>query len=1037
MSVLQLENEFICPSAPFRSKPFWAWNDKLEKTELLRQIRFFEAMGFGGFFMHSRVGLKTAYLSREWFDLVKACVEEARNGGSEAWLYDEDRWPSGAAGGLVTQDPKYRSKLLILTRHALPERFLWPDGDKTFYIYGATFEDDKITWYKKLDQAADVTILPQGAEILEFTLETHFESPWFNNTTYLDTMSREAVEKFIEVTHEAYKREVGEEFSKTIPGIFTDEPNRGPIFRKLWGRRQGIPWTFELPEKFQELFGYDILLHIPEIVYSLTDKPYCQARYHYHCTTTRLFAENYSKQIGEWCEKNNLLFTGHVLEEQPMSNTVSVLGSAMQFYPYMQAPGIDMLTQYRMEYITAKQCVSVAHQTGRKWVLSELYGCTGWETTFETYKHSGDWQAAMGITLRCPHLSMYSMAGEAKRDYPASIDFHSPWWQQYKFVEDYFARLNVLLSEGEPICDLAVIHPVESFYMLFDPDWQINARIKQMNGQYEELVKGLLSRHLDFHFADEHLMVELDGKVGSDETGPYLQIGQMKYRALLVPPLITMRKTTLELLKQFSEAGGKVIFAGETAELVDGVSSDEVKTFAQGKTVAMDYNAISAALNEKIRRISILGEHGTEAGDVLYHFRKIGEDWLLFLANTNRETGFDKLTIKLNLNLPRGGQIQLWDPATGKKFKLSGELTYKSASFDIDLPASGSKVIVIASESKDLPTYSAAQPAGPEIVLEDVGGTFLLDDYNSLVLDRPDAVMTAKGKRKLAKNKMEIIQLDRALREHLDLEPRGGEMTQPWAAKDQPMGPTGELTLTYKFNVKAIPTTPILLGIEQPERWKIQINGRTIQSNMVTGWWVDSAIKTIAIDPTILLKGKNSLTLEGRFDRHADLEIVYLLGQFGVDTDGKNVAIAKLPTKLKLGSWTDQGLPFYAGNIVYRTAVELKTETDKRYLLTFPKFNATAIEITINGGEPIITAWPDYKVDCTDQLVPGKNTIDIKVLGSRRNSFGPLHQTTAKPESVGPYSYIQNPEAPQEWQDEFNLLPYGLHEPPVIIPCKG
>ena len=119
----------------------------------------------------------------------------------------------------------------------------------------------------------------------------------------------------------------------------------------------------------------------------------------------------------------------------------------------MQSPGVDLLTEHRNEYVAAKQCASVARQFGKKWVLSELYACIGWDATFETYKYLGDWQAVLGTTMRCPHLSYYSMAGEAKRDYPGSIHFQSPWWQSFKYIEDYFSRINVVLSEGKAISD--------------------------------------------------------------------------------------------------------------------------------------------------------------------------------------------------------------------------------------------------------------------------------------------------------------------------------------------------------------------------------------------------------------------------------------------------------------------------------------------------------------------------------------------------------------------------------------------------------
>ena len=91
----------------------------------------------------------------------------------------------------------------------------------------------------------------------------------------------------------------------------------------------------------------------------------------------------------------------------------------MRFYEHMQAPGMDLLTERWRIYDTAKQVSSVARQFGRKWRLTETYGCTGWDFPFAGHKALGDWQTALGINLRCQHLYWYTMKGEAKRDYPA------------------------------------------------------------------------------------------------------------------------------------------------------------------------------------------------------------------------------------------------------------------------------------------------------------------------------------------------------------------------------------------------------------------------------------------------------------------------------------------------------------------------------------------------------------------------------------------------------------------------------------------
>ena len=111
---------FANPPSEFRGAPFWAWNSKLDADELHRQIKIMHEMGLGGFFMHARVGLNTPFLSEEWFELVKNCIADAEKLGMIAYLYDEDTWPSGFAGGKVTCNKKYRQKNLSLSNEKLP-----------------------------------------------------------------------------------------------------------------------------------------------------------------------------------------------------------------------------------------------------------------------------------------------------------------------------------------------------------------------------------------------------------------------------------------------------------------------------------------------------------------------------------------------------------------------------------------------------------------------------------------------------------------------------------------------------------------------------------------------------------------------------------------------------------------------------------------------------------------------------------------------------------------------------------------------------
>jgi hypothetical protein len=111
------EETFLNPSAEYRGAPLWCWNTKLQRERLLRQIEQLVEMGMGGFHIHSRVGLDTPYMGSEFMDHVKASVEFAKDKGLLACLYDDDRWPSGAAGGLVVaNNPEYKALHLLITK---------------------------------------------------------------------------------------------------------------------------------------------------------------------------------------------------------------------------------------------------------------------------------------------------------------------------------------------------------------------------------------------------------------------------------------------------------------------------------------------------------------------------------------------------------------------------------------------------------------------------------------------------------------------------------------------------------------------------------------------------------------------------------------------------------------------------------------------------------------------------------------------------------------------------------------------------------
>ena len=1011
-----LVKEFTNPSSAYRGKPFWAWNGKLTEPELRRQVRVMKHMGLGGGFMHSRVGLATPYLSDEWFDLTNAVIDECKKQGMEAWLYDEDRWPSGAAGGLVTKNPKYRQKRLrldIVKDGKLPT-------DDVIAVFAAKMDGDRVVEARRLRRGRKAG---KGQVTLVFRRCLSEPSDWYNGQTYLDTMSHEAVQRFIDVTHKAYARRCGKEFAKTVPGIFTDEPNHGATLHawhidQLKTAGTETPWTDALPKVFRKRYGYDLLDHLPEIFFDVGGQEVAPARYHFHDCMAHLFVDAFARQIGEWCDKHKLLHTGHLLMESPLSGNASVCSTSMRFYEHMQAPGIDILTKQVRELDTAKACASVARQCGRKWVMSELYGVTGWEFSFADHKLIGDWQAALGVNLRCQHLSWYTMEGDAKRDYPASILHQSPWWREYGAVEDYFSRVHVLMTQGEPVRDILMIHPMESTWVRCRVGWKETEEVQRLDANLQELRDWLLDANLDFDYGDEEMMSRL-AKVRSQNGAPALHVGKAKYTTVVVPPLITIRSTTLSLLRRFARAGGRVVFVGEPPQYVDAEQSDEARVLSSAlKSVPFMRRLVVSAL-ERARTISIVDGKGRQFGPVLYQLRRDAGTQYLFVCTRSEAKGSGPLTIQL----AEGKSVEEWNPHTGERhladFELSDGVTIHTA-----LPACGSRLFAVRDRKSslkprpklDLCESRPLRPKQWEVVL---------NEPNVLVLDRAE-YRTDGDKWQSAD---EILRVDRTIRTEAGFILRGGRRLQPWATPPSTKKPI-DLALRFRFEVAAAPSGRLALAIEHPEKFAITVNGQEVSTDATDGWWVDTCIETVPLDAALLCVGANEVVLRTSYDELDNLEAAFLLGDFGVKLNGSSPALVAAKRALRLGDWVKQGLPFYSGGVTYCTSVQHEPREGEQVVIQLPRYAAACVRILVGGKPAGVIAWPPHECDITPLLTGKKQNLGIQVISSRRNSFGPLHRVPAAGVPTGPQSFSTDGPA---WSDDYSLVPYGLLAPPELI----
>ncbi|MBN2128825.1 MAG: hypothetical protein JW741_04985 [Sedimentisphaerales bacterium] len=1029
MSFEKLSERFEEPGPAYRGKPFWSWNGELNEDELMRQIHVIKDMGFGGFFMHSRTGLATEYLGDEWFTLTNACADEAAKLGLEAWLYDEDRWPSGTAGGLVTKRPEFRRQYMRL--RTLPAaQFAWSDGVYAAFacdLNGIDFSNCmRITSDTRSSDYVNKTILV-------FSVEEMAKGSFYNGYTYADTMSREATDYFLELTHEQYKARCGDRLGTSIRGIFTDEPHRGAVMCGFSLSNENAswltPWTEKMPEEFQERIGYDLVDRLPELFLRQDGEPVSQVKWHYMEVCQQLFLENWAQPIHDWCAENDMLFTGHVLHEDTLTAQTTMQGSLMRFYEHMDYPGVDVLTEGNRNYWIVKQLSSAARQLGQRWLLSELYGVTGWQFDFEAHKAVGDWQALFGINLRCHHLSWYTMAGEAKRDYPASIFYQSGWWRDYAAVETYFARLGLMLHQGKPYCDLLVVNPVESLWSQIHVDWTHNiaapkdAAIQELEKAHRDLFHWLAGAHIDFDYGDEEMMSRLYRIEKDADGGAVLWIGKAPYRAVLVGKMTTISADTLSMLYNFRRVGGKVIFAGDAPAYVEASNSALARSVAE-RVIRCDFDreSVVAEVKKHIRRPVEIVEaaSGKPLTDIFCQMREDGDRTILVAMNVNPEKGYPGAVIRA----PATGYVTEWNCLTGGRCAVETKRKGETLQWRADFPASGEHVYVIAPEK---PSDVAPAPRYAETQAQMCAGPFKysLNESNVCVLD----LARYRIGEDAWQDGREVLKIDQAVRDHFGLARRGGEMVQPWFSKKYWPAPQvkGKVTLAFPFRVETIPAQPVTLCIEHPEHFEIKLNGRAVSSE-ADGWWIDPAIRKVALPEQALVQGDNTLELQMAFSEDKNIEAVYLIGDFGVRVAGTAKTLTTLPNRLTIGDATGQGLPFYSGTIRYEVPVRYRLKADEHVLIELPKFEGACAKVSSEGNEPRMIAWQPYEAEIT-QDVRDNAAIFVDVVLTRRNTFGPLHLVPKRSGAYGPGHWITGG---KQWSDNYQLWEAGLLAPPRV-----
>ncbi|MCY3895093.1 MAG: glycosyl hydrolase [Chloroflexi bacterium] len=701
----RLRTSFVKADREYAPLALWFWNGRLHEAELGRQIKEFADKGIGGVFLHARESLQTPYFEERWWDAVDFAVRKGREAGLKTWIYDEYAWPSGPAGSpggrngqtqsaVLSQGSQHFAKTLTRMIHevegpaevALEGRY--PAGNRLVQVAARLDAEGDLDPETLVDVTKETTWeCPEGTwRVLSFSVRTIEDR--------IDYLRPATVKAFLDAAYERYAERHKGDFGDAIPGVFFDEP---------YISAEPMPWTDDLPERFRQRTGYDLLTSLPLLVLrggSSTVSVRCD----FYETVAALYEEAWFAQMGDWCRRHGLEWTGHT--EEHVASHPARQGNYFRGMRHLTIPGSDhhgfrYSRPRTVQAAEVKPAVSVAAMAGRDRVMAEAFGGAGWGLTLDELRHGANLLAAYGVNMQVLHGLFYSMAtAEAADDWPPSLGHQNPYWPNFKGMSDYIARLSAVIGHSRSASTVGVLYPWTSI-AANTADGRPNARAQAIAEAYEGLIDGLSDASIDVQIVDERFISHGQARL---ENGRLRQ-GALTITTLILPPTPVISPQAMRRLGAFVRSGGDLIVMGERPSgsseggwrhrpitravgTLFGAASSTVEGAVVGKGRT---HQVPEELPDAIERIAAILSPGTTVdsdADVIAVPRRLDGAEVLFIVNRSAAN----TTATIATDVP--GRPEVWNPETGETEALSIAGSRGKRRFKLDLLPHAARAVV-------------------------------------------------------------------------------------------------------------------------------------------------------------------------------------------------------------------------------------------------------------------------------------------------------------------------------------------------------
>lgn len=691
LSLTELAHRFADPPRDFSPVPIWWWSgDRLERDRLRDQLERFAQGGVYNLIVLNLAPTGPLYgsdpdeppfLSDAWWAIFEGVCEDARALGMRLWFYDQLGF-SGAnlQGDLVRQEPRFAGQWL---------ESVTQEGEGALEVICPPEGEPLAATTTPIDGRGQPIGEPIPLSLDGRRARYHGQGRWRIRLVYalrrgFDYFDPQACRRLLDVVHGAFERRLGRFFGNVIVGSFQDELPSMPT----WGKA--------FAAEFQKRKGYDLRPYLGALWDGVGER-FDRVRVDYHQMRAELAEEAFFRPLFDWHERHGLICgfdqQGPARAGEPIA-TVRLYADYLRTHRWYGAPGSD-------HHGEAKIHSSLAHLYSRPRTWIEAFHSSGWGGTLEeTFDWLLPWLRA-GANLYNPHAVYYSTRGGWWEWAPPSTCWRQPYWRHYPHFAQVISRLCFLLSQGAHVCDIGVLHPTTAVQAGLTPDGPLPAA-QAAHEAYLALIgrmtwfqmePGVLDRdRRDFDVLDEPSVQRAEVRDGA------LQIGEERYRAIVLPACATVESATAEVLCRFVAAGGWLIAVGEKPRQVANGDDRPLRMlqqlFAEGQARHVERpEEVPQALADLPRRV--------EAPVPALH-RRIGGRDILFvpaafpMATRHQPMGrwwegvsytFDPDRYQRSMRVFLRGASrgpQLWDPLTGERRALAA--TVREDGVEVEIP---------------------------------------------------------------------------------------------------------------------------------------------------------------------------------------------------------------------------------------------------------------------------------------------------------------------------------------------------------------